>query len=64
MNLSPTNQQGRNERCKCGSGLKFKKCHGDPTKIQQAMAVADETMIQLIYEEVKKHGKGTESFVQ
>ncbi|WP_099368090.1 SEC-C metal-binding domain-containing protein [Sphingobacterium sp. 1.A.4] len=26
--------QGRNESCKCGSGLKFKKCHGlrDTTK--------------------------------
>ena len=24
-------QQGRNETCKCGSGLKFKKCHGAPS---------------------------------
>ena len=23
---------GRNDVCPCGSGLKFKKCHGDPTK--------------------------------
>ena len=21
---------GRNDRCYCGSGLKFKRCHGDP----------------------------------
>jgi len=24
--------QGRNESCKCGSGLKFKKCHGTPSR--------------------------------
>lgn len=24
--------QGRNEPCKCGSGLKFKKCHGAPSR--------------------------------
>jgi hypothetical protein len=24
----PTRQQGRNERCHCGSGLRFKHCHG------------------------------------
>lgn len=23
--------QGRNESCRCGSGLKFKKCHGAPS---------------------------------
>ena len=23
---------GRNDECPCGSGLKYKKCHGDPTK--------------------------------
>jgi len=23
-------QRGRNEICHCKSGLKFKKCHGDP----------------------------------
>jgi uncharacterized protein YecA (UPF0149 family) len=22
---------GRNERCPCGSGMKFKRCHGSPT---------------------------------
>jgi hypothetical protein len=25
---SPSAKQGRNERCGCGSGLKFKRCHG------------------------------------
>ena len=24
--------QGRNEACRCGSGLKFKKCHGTPPR--------------------------------
>jgi uncharacterized protein YecA (UPF0149 family) len=23
---------GRNERCPCGSGLKYKRCHGQPVK--------------------------------
>ena len=26
--LSPKPAQGRNEKCNCGSGLKFKKCCG------------------------------------
>ncbi len=26
--LSPKPEQGRNEKCNCGSGLKFKKCCG------------------------------------
>jgi len=26
------NKPGRNEPCPCGSGLKFKKCHGSPTR--------------------------------
>jgi uncharacterized protein len=25
---NPTSKPGRNEPCFCGSGLKFKKCHG------------------------------------
>jgi|GEM_PF-2012855 len=24
--------QGRNEACRCGSGLKFKKCHGTSSR--------------------------------
>ncbi|BFI96061.1 MAG: SEC-C metal-binding domain-containing protein [Rhodanobacter sp.] len=27
----PTKKVGRNEPCPCGSGVKFKKCHGAPT---------------------------------
>lgn len=25
--------RGRNELCGCGSGLKFKKCHGRPVQV-------------------------------
>jgi len=32
----------RNEPCPCGSGLKFKKCHGDPVKHTRAMEVVRE----------------------
>jgi hypothetical protein len=27
----PKKEQGRNEKCKCGSGLKYKKCCGRDT---------------------------------
>lgn len=27
--MDPLSKLGRNERCWCGSGLKYKKCHGD-----------------------------------
>lgn len=30
---------GRNEPCPCGSGRKYKKCHGAPTKASDPMAV-------------------------
>lgn len=29
---SPTTKIGRNDPCPCGSGKKFKKCHGDPMR--------------------------------
>lgn len=28
---------GRNEKCPCGSGLKYKKCHGDWVKINRCI---------------------------
>ena len=28
--LAPPPTQGRNERCACGSGRKYKQCHGGP----------------------------------
>ena len=30
------NKIGRNDLCTCESGLKYKKCHGDPVKIMQS----------------------------
>jgi hypothetical protein len=30
---------GRNDKCPCGSGLKFKKCHGDPVLKQKCEKV-------------------------
>jgi uncharacterized protein len=35
--------RGRNDPCSCGSGAKFKRCHGDrplPTRAQLEAAVA------------------------
>jgi hypothetical protein len=35
--------QGRNERCRCGSGKKFKRCHGSSDyqqEVQEAMTAA------------------------
>jgi hypothetical protein len=32
---------GRNDLCPCKSGLKYKKCHGDPVKTQQAKSVPE-----------------------
>ena len=54
---------GRNELCPCGSGLKYKKCHGDPVKISACNMIAQLKMKELIMTErikkglVCKHGK-------
>lgn len=44
----------RNEPCPCGSGLKFKHCHGDPLKQAICNRAANEKMVELIREEQKK----------
>lgn len=46
----------RNSFCPCGSGLKFKWCHGDGLKKAVCNRVANEKMVQLIREEQKKRG--------
>jgi len=46
----------RNNPCICGSGLKFKYCHGDPSKVAVCNRVANEKMVQLIVQEKKKRG--------
>jgi len=33
--LLPKKQQGRNEKCNCGSGLKYKKCCLNKTKTEE-----------------------------
>jgi DNA-directed RNA polymerase subunit RPC12/RpoP len=47
---------GRNEPCPCESGLKFKYCHGDPLKVAVCNRVANEKMVELIYQEKIKKG--------
>lgn len=47
---------GRNEKCPCGSGLKYKFCHGDPVKIQLVNHAADVAMNHLIQGERVKKG--------
>lgn len=47
-------EPGRNEPCPCGSGLKYKKCHGDIVKIQSCQQAALKLMQELITEEVSK----------
>lgn len=50
------NQQNRNDPCKCGSGLKFKHCHGDIKKQLLCNQAVNELMLQLIKEEQIKKG--------
>lgn len=52
----PKRTTGRNEICKCGSGLKHKKCHGDASKIDTARRVAGIVMQRLIAEERFRKG--------
>lgn len=44
----------RNEKCPCGSGLKYKHCHGDAGKVAICNRVANEKMVQLIAEEKER----------
>lgn len=46
----------RNGPCPCGSGLKYKLCHGDIIKQATARNMANKTMAALIIEEKKKKG--------
>ena len=53
---------GRNDPCPCKSGLKHKKCHGDPVKIMQVKHAAEVAINHLIQNErirkgiICKHG--------
>ncbi|HUW45790.1 MAG TPA: SEC-C domain-containing protein [Dehalococcoidia bacterium] len=44
----------RNAKCPCGSGLKYKKCHGDPIKQALVEDAARKIMEVLIAEEIQK----------
>ena len=48
--------QGRNEECGCGSGLKFKYCHGDDGKRAVCEHYLQEVMLWLIMKEKLKRG--------
>lgn len=41
----------RNEPCPCKSGLKYKFCHGDPTKNAKVRDMANKYMAHLIVED-------------
>ena len=47
---------GRNELCYCGSGLKYKYCHGDVIKQEECKYVMKHRMAELIVEEKLKRG--------
>jgi hypothetical protein len=46
--------QQRNEQCGCGSGLKFKWCHGDAGKAAVCEHYLNEIMLRLIMKEKYK----------
>lgn len=54
MGVQPKHPVGRNDLCPCGSTLKYKKCHGDPSKQEVCNRVANEKMVQLIRVEQRK----------
>lgn len=56
MAIVAAHQQGRNELCGCGSGLKFKWCHGDTTKKAICERYLAEIMVRLIMKEKHKRG--------
>lgn len=50
-----SDKERRNEPCSCESGLKFKKCHGDPRKLAVVKHVANEAMIIMIAYEKRQN---------
>ncbi len=46
--------RNRNELCPCDSGLKQKKCHFDPAKIQLAKKAYTDKLNELVQEEIDK----------
>jgi len=56
MAIQSLTEVGRNDLCPCGSGLKYKHCHGDEAKRMICAHIANEAMARLIHQERKKHG--------
>lgn len=56
INSIGSKQPGRNEQCPCGSGLKYKHCHGDNLKQQECNYLANLHMLELILNEQIKRG--------
>lgn len=56
LQLKGNQQPGRNDLCPCGSGLKYKICHGDPGKRAVCERVMMEKMVELILREKIKKG--------
>ena len=52
---------GRNEPCPCGSGHKYKRCHGDPTKNNEAYSASIDTLHEraqaLEFQRTEQQGK-------
>ncbi len=64
MGIQAAVNQGRNEPCKCRSGLKFKYCHGDTEKKMLCERGMAEIMFRLIMREKCKRKLITEEEYQ
>ncbi len=64
MSIQAAVNQGRNELCKCKSGLKFKYCHGDPEKKMLCERGMAEIMFRLVMREKHKRKLITEEEYQ
>ena len=64
MGIQAAVNQGRNELCKCKSGLKFKYCHGDPEKKMLCERGMAEIMFRLVMREKCKRKLITEEEYQ
>lgn len=53
---SHNSNRERNTRCQCGSGLKFKHCHGDQEKMKVANVIANLAMSVMIHH--RRHAAG------
>lgn len=52
--------KARNSKCPCGSGLKFKMCHGDQKKTKTANMVANLAMGVMVHYQRQRSGLETE----